>query len=143
MRIIGIDPGSMVTGYGIVEQVNLRLCHVASGRVVSPPRMLFHDRLKRIYQELEEVITSYKPEAMAVEDLFVSRNIKSALKLGHARGAAMLAGLNADLAIAEYTPSEVKRRWSDTAEPTRSKYSKWFAPYSVSLNCPSPTQQTL
>ena len=109
MRIIGIDPGSTVTGYGIVEEVNFRLCHVASGRVVSPPRMHFHDRLKRIYKELEEVIACYKPEAMAVEDLFVSRNIKSALKLGHARGAAMLAGLNSDLIMAEYTPLEVKK----------------------------------
>ena len=109
MRIIGIDPGSTVTGYGIVEEVNSRLFHVASGRVVSPPRMAFHHRLKRIYKELESVIAWYKPEAMAIEDLFVSRNIKSALKLGHARGAAMLAGLNSDLIIAEYTPLEVKK----------------------------------
>ena len=109
MRIIGIDPGSTVTGYGIVEQVNLRLCHVASGRVASPTRMPFHERLKRIYVELEKVIACYEPGAMAVEDLFVSRNIKSALKLGHARGVAILAGLNADLPIAEYSPLEVKK----------------------------------
>ena len=109
MRILGIDPGSTVTGYGIVEEVDFRLCHVASGRVVPPPRTPFHHRLKKIYQELEEVIAWYKPEAMAVEDLFVSRNIKSALKLGHARGAAILAGLNSDLTIAEYTPLEVKK----------------------------------
>jgi crossover junction endodeoxyribonuclease RuvC len=109
MRIIGIDPGSAVTGYGIVEQVNLKLCHVASGRIVSPARIPFHDRLKRIYQELEKVIACYAPEAMAVEDLFIARNIRSALKLGHARGAAILAGLNADIAIAEYSPLEIKK----------------------------------
>ncbi len=109
MRIIGIDPGSTVTGYGVVEQVNLRLCHVASGRVVSPTKMPFHDRLKRIYLELNEVISCYTPQVMAVEDLFIARNIKSALKLGHARGVAILAGLNADLAIAEYSPLEVKK----------------------------------
>ncbi len=109
MRIIGIDPGSKVTGYGIVEQVNSRLCHVASGRVVSPARMIFHDRLKRIYLELKKVIEIHSPEVMAVEDLFLARNIKSVLKLGHARGVAILAGLNADLAVAEYSPLEVKK----------------------------------
>ena len=109
MRIIGIDPGSKVTGYGIVEQVNSRLCHVASGRVVSPARMIFHDRLKRIYLELKKVIEIHSPEVMAVEDLFLAHNIRSALKLGHARGVAILAGLNADLAVAEYSPLEVKK----------------------------------
>ena len=109
MRIIGVDPGSTVTGYGIVEEVDKKLTHVASGRVVSSSRMDFHHRLKRIYSELEKVIASYEPEVMAVEDLFIARNIKSALKLGHARGVAILAGLNADLPIAEYSPLEVKK----------------------------------
>jgi crossover junction endodeoxyribonuclease RuvC len=109
MRIIGIDPGSTITGYGIVEQINRKLCHVASGRVISPARLPFHARLKRIYLELAEVIDFHAPEAMAVEDVFVARNAKSALKLGHARGVAMLAGLNADLPIAEYSALGVKK----------------------------------
>ena len=109
MRIIGIDPGSTVTGYGLVEKVDRRLCHIASGRIVSPARMPFHDRLKKIYVELEKVIVRHEPGVMAVEDLFLARNVKSALKLGHARGVAILAGLNADLAIAEYSPMEVKK----------------------------------
>jgi crossover junction endodeoxyribonuclease RuvC len=71
--------------------------------------MLFHDRLKRIYLELKRVIELHAPEAMAVEDLFIAHNIRSALKLGHARGVAILAGLNADLAVAEYSPLEVKK----------------------------------
>jgi crossover junction endodeoxyribonuclease RuvC len=109
LRIIGIDPGSTITGYGIVESMNSRLCHVASGRVVSPARMLFHDRLKRIYLELKQVIELHSPKVMAVEDVFVAHNIKSALKLGHARGVAILAGLNTDLTISEYSPLEVKK----------------------------------
>jgi crossover junction endodeoxyribonuclease RuvC len=109
IRVIGIDPGSLVTGYGIVEQVNRRLCHVASGRVISSGRIPFHQRLKKIYLELAQVIACHTPETMAVEDLFIARNVKSALKLGHARGVAMLAGLNADLTIAEYSPLEVKK----------------------------------
>ncbi|UCG14665.1 MAG: crossover junction endodeoxyribonuclease RuvC [Deltaproteobacteria bacterium] len=109
MRIIGIDPGSKVTGYGIVEQMKHQLRHVASGRVVSPSGIPFHDRLKNIYTELGKVIACHAPEAMAVEDLFIARNVQSALKLGHARGVAMLAGLNAELVIAEYSPMEVKK----------------------------------
>jgi crossover junction endodeoxyribonuclease RuvC len=109
MRIIGIDPGSMITGYGIVEQVDRRLCHVASGRVVSCARDPFHQRLKTIHRELEEVIACHAPEVMAVEDLFIARNVRSALKLGHVRGVVLLAGLNAGLALAEYSPLEVKK----------------------------------
>ncbi|MFP3870089.1 MAG: crossover junction endodeoxyribonuclease RuvC [Syntrophobacteria bacterium] len=109
MRIIGVDPGSLITGYGVVEQVNRELCHVASGRVVSSGRVLFHKRLKTIYRELDEIIACHAPEAMAVEDLFIARNIKSALKLGHVRGVAILAGLNSGLTIAEYSPLEVKK----------------------------------
>lgn len=109
MRIIGIDPGSTVTGYGIVEQVNRRLCHVTSGRVVSTTRTPFHNRLKRIYSELEEIIAYHQPNVMAVEDLFIARNVKSALKLGQAKGVAILAGVNADLTIIEYSPLEVKK----------------------------------
>jgi crossover junction endodeoxyribonuclease RuvC len=71
--------------------------------------MVFHHRLKRIYLELKKVIEIHSPEVMAVEDLFLAHNIKSALKLGHARGVAILAGLNADLAVAEYSPLEVKK----------------------------------
>jgi crossover junction endodeoxyribonuclease RuvC len=109
MRIIGIDPGSSITGYGIIEQPDRRLCHVASGRVTTPARMPFHLRLKNIYQGLEEVIAQHAPRVMAVEDLFFARNVKSALKLGHVRGVAILAGINAGLDIAEYSPLQIKQ----------------------------------
>jgi crossover junction endodeoxyribonuclease RuvC len=109
MRIIGIDPGSSVTGYGIVEQPSRHLCHVASGRVVTSTQMPFHRRLKHIYCELVEVIARHTPQVMAVEDLFFARNVKSALKLGHVRGVAILAGLNAGLEITEYSPLEIKQ----------------------------------
>lgn len=109
MRIVGIDPGSLVTGYGIVELFDCRICHVASGRVVTSARMPFPARLETIYRDLQAVISQHSPEVMAVEDLFFSRNVKSALKLGHVRGVAILAGINAGLHIAEYTPLEVKQ----------------------------------
>lgn len=109
MRIIGIDPGSVITGYGIVEPIDGRPCHVASGRVIVPAGIPFNGRLKTIYSHLAEVIAHHRPQAMAVEDLFFARNVKSALKLGHVRGVAMLAGLNAGLSIAEYSPLVVKQ----------------------------------
>ena len=109
MRIIGIDPGSLITGYGIVEPVDGRPGHVASGRVVAPAGMPFNGRLRTIYSHLVEVIARHNPEVMAIEDLFFARNVKTALKLGHVRGVAMLAGLNAGLPIAEYSPLAVKQ----------------------------------
>ncbi|HYR03305.1 MAG TPA: crossover junction endodeoxyribonuclease RuvC [Syntrophobacteria bacterium] len=109
MRIIGIDPGSLITGYGIVEPIDGRPCHVASGRVMAPAGVPFNGRLRTIYSRLAEVITHHRPEVMAVEDLFFARNVKTALKLGHVRGVAMLAGLNAGLPIAEYSPLTVKQ----------------------------------
>lgn len=109
MRIIGIDPGSLITGYGIVEPIDGRPCHVASGRVVAPAGVPFNGRLRTIYCHLVEVIARHNPEVMAVEDLFFARNVKTALKLGHVRGVAMLAGLNAGLPIAEYSPLAVKQ----------------------------------
>ena len=109
MRIIGIDPGSLITGYGIVEPIDGRPCHVASGRVVAPAGVPFNGRLRTIYSHLAEVIARHTPEVMAIEDLFFARNVKTALKLGHVRGVAMLAGLNAGLPIAEYSPLTVKQ----------------------------------
>jgi crossover junction endodeoxyribonuclease RuvC len=109
LRIIGIDPGSLVTGYGIIAAIDGRPCHVASGRVVAPAGVPFNGRLRTIYSHLTEVIARHSPVVMAVEDLFFARNVKTALKLGHVRGVAMLAGLNAGLPIAEYSPLAVKQ----------------------------------
>jgi len=109
MRTIGIDPGSLITGYGIIEPIDGRPCHVASGRVVAPAGVPFNGRLKAIYLHLTEVIARHSPYVMAIEDLFFARNVKTALKLGHVRGVAMLAGLNAGLSIAEYSPLAVKQ----------------------------------
>jgi crossover junction endodeoxyribonuclease RuvC len=109
VRTIGIDPGSLITGYGIIEPIDGRPCHVASGRVVAPVGVPFNGRLKAIYSRLTEVIARHNPHVMAIEDLFFARNVKTALKLGHVRGVAMLAGLNAGLPIAEYSPLVVKQ----------------------------------
>ncbi len=109
MRVLGIDPGTLTSGYGIVAEEDHKLFHVASGGISPSAKQPFPKRLKKIYEELEKVIDKYRPHVIVVEDLFVSKNIKSALKLGHARGVAILAAMNAGLPVYEYAPLEVKQ----------------------------------
>ncbi len=107
-RILGIDPGSRITGYGVVESDGRKSVHIASGcsklRQGDLPQ-----RLGEIYRAVSQVIQEYAPTEMAVEEVFVSKNPSSALKLGHARGAAVCAGVMAGLEIAEYTPRRIKQ----------------------------------
>jgi crossover junction endodeoxyribonuclease RuvC len=108
MRILGIDPGSRATGYGLIEQQGNRLIHLDNGAIFTRSEEALARRLQTIYQELNRLITTYRPDAVAVEQVFMARNPASALKLGHARGVALLAGINAGLAVAEYSALQVK-----------------------------------
>ncbi|PLX85830.1 MAG: crossover junction endodeoxyribonuclease RuvC [Desulfuromonas sp.] len=108
MRILGIDPGSRVTGFGIVEQQGNRLIHVDNGAIFTRSGDALPARLKLIHDGLHQVIATHAPEAMAIEQVFVAKNAMSALKLGHARGAALLVGANNHLPISEYTALQVK-----------------------------------
>jgi len=108
MRVLGIDPGSNITGYGIVEQQGNRLLHVDNGCIVTSAKSPLHLRLKEIYSGLQEVIQRYEPEAVSIENIFFSVNAGSALKLGQARGAAILSAVNAGKEVFEYTPMQVK-----------------------------------
>ncbi|MEZ4483408.1 MAG: crossover junction endodeoxyribonuclease RuvC [Syntrophotaleaceae bacterium] len=108
MRILGIDPGSRITGYGLIDKQGNRLLHVDNGAISTRSDAELADRLQIIYHDLQKVIAEYAPDAVAIERVFVAKNAQSALKLGHARGAAMLAGVNAGLPVAEYSALEVK-----------------------------------
>lgn len=109
MRILGIDPGSRLTGFGIITVLrNGKLGYVASGCVRTPKGNLA-DRLKVIFDGVDEVIRTHQPELIAVEKVFVARNADSALKLGQARGAALCAALQHDLPVSEYTALQIKR----------------------------------
>ncbi|MGE0385689.1 MAG: crossover junction endodeoxyribonuclease RuvC [Gammaproteobacteria bacterium] len=107
VRILGIDPGSRVTGYGIVDVDGPRTRHVANGRIETVDGEL-PARLKCVFQGVTAIIRDYGPTEMAIEKVFINRNVDSALKLGQARGVAMVAGANADLPVHEYSPREVK-----------------------------------
>lgn len=106
--ILGIDPGSRVTGYGVIEDSGRACQYVASGciRTGSGP---LAQRLQAVYQGVQEVVRQYCPETMGIEQVFISRNPDSALKLGQARGAAIVAVAEQGLPVAEYTATQVKQ----------------------------------
>ncbi len=119
MLIIGIDPGSHTTGYGLVDETGGRLRLVGAG-VVRPPRGRgLPERLKAIHVGLAGILDEHRPDAMAVEDVFNSRNARSSLILGQARGAVLLAGALRDLPIAEYAPGEVKMALTGNGAATK------------------------
>ncbi len=107
-RVAGIDPGSQITGYGVVELQGSRLVCVAHGAIRAPRGESLPARLAAIYQRLGEVLTAHSPDSVGVESTFHARNLQSALSLGQARGIALLAAEMGGFPIAEYTPMQVK-----------------------------------
>lgn len=107
-RVLGIDPGSVITGWGVVETDGNRLLHVDNGGIFTRQKE-FHHRLREIYEGISEIVKTYQPTYVSMEQVFVSRNAQSALKLGHARGVALIVVLNAGLQVSEYTPSQIKK----------------------------------
>ena len=109
LRILGIDPGSRATGYGVITKNGNRLYYVTCGVIKLGDKYAFNDRLKVIFDGLCEVIETHKPVVAAVEDVFVAANPRTALKLGHARGVAVLAALHNGLQAYDYTPRMIKQ----------------------------------
>jgi crossover junction endodeoxyribonuclease RuvC len=108
-RILGIDPGSQITGVGIIDILqdrNIILCY--HGCIRTSRNATLADRLKQIYSGLAELIAKYKPDHVAVEDIFYSDNVKTAIVMGQARGVSLLAPINLGIPPAEYSPREVK-----------------------------------
>jgi crossover junction endodeoxyribonuclease RuvC len=108
-RILGIDPGSRITGYGVVERQGGVISFIACGVIKSTPSFSFPDRLKEIHDGVLDVIDCHRPEQAAVEDIFFAKNASSALKLGQARGAILIALLNRHLMVREFTAKQVKQ----------------------------------
>lgn len=118
--IIGIDPGSRRTGYGIISHLGNQTEYIASGCIrteVEP----FSERLKNIFDGLSEIIQQFCPQEMAVEQVFMAKNANSALKLGHARGAAIVAGVNGGLIISEYSARQIKQAVVGTGAAEKSQ----------------------
>ncbi len=109
VRVLGLDPGLRVTGWGIVESEGARLRHVANGCVVSDDSRPMADRLVQLYDGLMAVIEAHAPDAAAVEETFVNKNASSTLKLGAARGVVLLAPARAGIPVAEYATNAIKK----------------------------------
>jgi crossover junction endodeoxyribonuclease RuvC len=108
VRIFGVDPGSAHTGYGCIDTSGGRHRVLASGALSPPAGSAFPEKLRAIHDGLAALLAEHRPETVAIEDLFYARNARSALKLGHVRGVAILAASEAGLPVVEYTPAEVK-----------------------------------
>ncbi len=108
IRVLGIDPGSVITGYGLIESDGARSFHLTHGHIRVKGES-FADKLGHIHAELGEIITQWQPQEVAIEQVFMSNNAMSALKLGQARGAAITAAVSRQLSVAEYAPRLVKK----------------------------------
>ena len=109
MRVMGIDPGSNCTGFGIVEEIKGDLHAVHWSSVRSTSKHTFPDRLKCIYDELVLAIEKFQPDVVVVEDLFYATNVKTVIKLAQTRGVILLAAINCGIELAEYSPLEIKQ----------------------------------
>jgi crossover junction endodeoxyribonuclease RuvC len=108
MRILGIDPGSRSTGYGIIETDGSRHRAIVFGTIQTETRRAFHERLLKIHMDLSAILAHEEVDVMAIEEVFHATNVQSALKLGHARGVALLAAAQRGIAVAEYSALEIK-----------------------------------
>jgi len=109
VRVLGIDPGTLTTGYGVVESERSRLHHVDNGLVVAKKGTPLEERLALIFAGIETVIERFKPDKVAVESVFSHRNTRSALALGHARGVILLAAARQGLEVSSYAPALIKK----------------------------------
>lgn len=120
MLVLGIDPGTANTGYGIVRGDRLGLVSlVECGVIRTRPRDPLPDRLGEIYDGVTELIARHRPDALSVEDVFYARNVRTTVVLGHARGVILLAGRQAELAIHEFPPAEIKKAVVGTGAATK------------------------
>ncbi len=110
ITILGIDPGFAIVGYGVIEKnKNGDIKEIIHGVITTHLSFPFAERLKKISKELFEIVDEYKPDIMAVEELFFAKNVKTAIEVGQARGVIILTGIQAGLSIEEYTPLQVKQ----------------------------------
>ena len=120
IRILGIDPGSRFTGFGVVDCVGDASTYVASGTIRSPDGS-FPERLRKIFESVGEIVAEYRPAVVSIESVFMARNAGSALKLGQARSAALCATFSADVEVFEYSPREIKLAVVGTGAATKAQ----------------------
>ena len=109
MIIIGIDPGLIKTGWGVINKIDNQIKYIASGTIFTDSKLPMSERLLNIYKNVDELIKKYQPENFSIEETFVNNNPVSSLKLGHARGVAILAASMNNIPVFEYSPNLIKK----------------------------------
>ena len=109
MIIFGIDPGIAIVGYGVIEYSGNKFTTIDYGAILTEPSIPFPDRIKIIYDELNKLLDKYKPDSVAIEELFFNKNVKTAINVGQARGVQLLSVVNKGIDLFEYTPLQVKQ----------------------------------
>lgn len=140
MRVLGVDPGSRFTGYGVVEARGSRLCHLAHGVIRTDVNAPLEVRLMSIFEHLTAATALHRPDAVAVEGLFSCRNARSALVLGHARGVALLVAAQGGLPVYEYAPAKVKRAVGAGGADGKDAIARMVHTF-LALGPPEPTQR--
>jgi len=110
MIILGIDPGTVIMGYGVIEAKEGEITLIDCSALAAPKRSPMGERLSYLYHRLVEIMSRYQPDAVAIEQPFVARNVKAALAVGKAQAIAILAAANSGIPVYEYTPAQVKQR---------------------------------
>ncbi len=109
MRILGIDPGTAITGFGVIDYDGRTFRFVDAGVIRTPKEQPMNERLSTVYDEMKELLAEFKPDVMSIELLFFARNVTTAMTVGQSRGIVMLAATQANVPIYEYTPMQVKQ----------------------------------
>lgn len=121
MRILGIDPGTGILGFGVIDANGQEKTLVDAGVIRTRPHQPLDERLIEIYDEIKEIIDQTKPEIMVIEQLFFAQNVSTAISVSHARGVVMLAGKQADMPIIELTPLQIKQSLTGYGKATKNQ----------------------
>ena len=141
-RILGIDPGTRVVGYGIVDAEGNRMRAVTAGVVNAPPKLPIEQRLARIAAGLRDVVVQHRPDAAAMEDVFVDADPRSALKIGFGRGAILAVLGEAELAVASYPPATVKKAVTGNGRADKSQVARMVSAVLGLDSAPEPADAT-
>ncbi len=141
MIILGIDPGSRFCGYGILQLEKRTIVAAGCDVIRINEKLALSERLKILYQEVIQVLDTYKPEVVAVESIFYGKNIQSAFTLGHARGVILLAIAEKDIAFAEYSPREVKKSVVGNGNASK-KQIRYMVQQILKLKTPPPNEDS-
>lgn len=127
MIILGIDPGTRTTGYGLIEKNNNKVSHIENGLIIPKAKDPLPQRLEEIFRKVSSLLQEYKPAEIALEDVFVAKNVRSTMKLGYARGVILLAASLTKIPIFEYTPAQVKQTIANFGQATKEQIQKMVA----------------